>query len=568
MTDRPWLALYAAGVPESVDWPRARLDELLYRTALEYPNRPAVIFFDRVLSYSDLDFAVDRFSVGLQQLGVQPGDRVSVMMPNCPQLIIAYEAVWRCGAVVVPSNPLYTAAEFAHQAADAGSTTAIVLSSLYELVETARPETPIEHVVVANIKDYFTGPMKALFRIFRERKDGHRVDLRADGAHWWNDVVLADARPEPVEVDAGSPAVLMYTGGTTGVPKAAVLSHDNLNANAHQVMSFVPELRHGREVVMTALPLTHAYAITVGLNLSVAGAFTQILIPDPRDLNSVLGAIDKHRPTVLPGVPTLYSAIARHKHVRSGKYDVSSIEYCISGAAPLPPDVHREFTEATGARLVEGYGLSEASPVTHCNPLDGGDEVGSIGVPLPGTDAIILDEETETKVRPRGKRGVLCVAGPQVMAGYWNRDDETRLVMHTDSEGTVWLHTGDVAVMDAQGRFSIVDRKKDMILGSGGFNVYPREIEDVLHEHPAVAAVGVVGIPPGASNQRVKAFVVLRPEMAVTEADLIAYCRERLARYKTPREVEFRDELPMSFVGKVLRRHLVADDSDGSTANI
>lgn len=561
MTDRPWLALYEEGVPASVDWPRARLDELLYRTALEYPNRAALAFFDRTISYTDLDIAVDRFSAGLQRLGVEPGDRVSVMMPNCPQLVIAYEAVWRCGGVVVPSNPLYTAAEFAHQAADAGSTVAIVLSSLYELVEAARQETPIEHVVVANIKDYFTGPMKALFTLFRERKDGHRATLHDDGAgHWWHDIEVDD-RPEPVSVDAGSPAVFMYTGGTTGVPKAAVLSHDNLNANAHQVMSFVPQLRHGREVVLTALPLTHAYAITVGLNLAVAGAFTQVLVPDPRDLGGLLAAIDKHKPTVLPGVPTLYAAIARHRHVKSGKYDVSSIEYCISGAAPLPPDVHREFTEVTGAHLVEGYGLSEASPVTHCNPVHGGDEVGTIGVPLPGTDAIIVDEDQERMVLGPGKRGILCVAGPQVMSGYWKRDDETKHTMHTDEAGTTWLHTGDVATMDASGRFRIVDRKKDMILGSGGLNVYPREIEDVLHEHPAVAGAGVVGVPPGAVNQRAMAFVVLAPGATVTEDELIAFCRERLARYKVPREIEFRDELPTSFVGKVVRRRLLEDET-------
>ena len=561
MTDRPWLTLYEEGVPASVDWPRARLDELLYRTALEYPNRAALAFFDRTISYTDLDIAVDRFSAGLQRLGVEPGDRVSVMMPNCPQLVIAYEAVWRCGGVVVPSNPLYTAAEFAHQAADAGSTVAIVLSSLYELVEAARQETPIEHVVVANIKDYFTGPMKALFTLFRERKDGHRATLHDDGAgHWWHDIEVDD-RPEPVSVDAGSPAVFMYTGGTTGVPKAAVLSHDNLNANAHQVMSFVPQLRHGREVVLTALPLTHAYAITVGLNLAVAGAFTQVLVPDPRDLGGLLAAIDKHKPTVLPGVPTLYAAIARHRHVKSGKYDVSSIEYCISGAAPLPPDVHREFTEVTGAHLVEGYGLSEASPVTHCNPVHGGDEVGTIGVPLPGTDAIIVDEDQERTVLGPGKRGILCVAGPQVMSGYWKRDDETKHTMHTDEAGTTWLHTGDVATMDASGRFRIVDRKKDMILGSGGLNVYPREIEDVLHEHPAVAGAGVVGVPPGAVNQRAMAFVVLAPGATVTEDELIAFCRERLARYKVPREIEFRDELPTSFVGKVVRRRLLEDET-------
>jgi long-chain acyl-CoA synthetase len=483
-------------------------------------------------------------------------------MPNCPQAVIAYEAIWRVGGVAVPSNPLYTGAEFAHQAADAGSKIAIVLSLLYPRVAERRGDTGLEHVLVTSIKDYFRGPMKALFTLLRERKDGHKVDLTdAPGAEWLRDAMNEAPPPAPVSVDAGDTAMLMYTGGTTGVPKGAELTHTNLLANACQVAAFAPDLVPGEEVVLTVLPLSHSYSVTVSLNLAMLGGYTQLLVPDPRDLVSLLGVIDRHRPTVFPGVPTLYSAMSRHRLVTAGKVDISSINYCISGAAPLPPDVQRQFAEVTGARLVEGYGLSEASPVTHCNPLADSGRTGSIGVPVPGTYAKIVDEDAETSDVAVGERGVLCVSGPQVMKGYWNRPDDTAQTLHTDGDGVVWLHTGDVAVMDETGRFTIVDRKKDMILAGGGFNVYPREVEDVLHDHPAVRAAGVIGVPVGSRDQRVKAFVVLEDDAVASEADLIDFCRERLARFKVPRSVEFRDELPMTFVGKVLRRELVAQEA-------
>ncbi len=567
MAERPWHDLYPPGVPTTLDLRGIRLDDLATEAAQRYPQRAALVFFDAVLTFAQLNQLIDRAAAALQALGLAPGDRVSVLMPNCPQLVIVYEAVWRCGGVVVPSNPMYTPAEFAHQAADAGARFAFTLSVLYPTVAAARGETALEQVVIGNVKDYFSGSKKALFTLLRERRAGHRVELPDDGVtlRWTDWMSAAPAEPHPVARAPDALAVLMYTGGTTGTPKAAMLSHANLIANATQVGAFVPALRDGDEVVLSALPLTHAYAITVSLNLAMDRGFTQVLVPDPRDLTGLLAVIDRHGPTVFPGVPTLYGAIARHRHVRSRKYDVSSISYCISGAAPLPLDVHREFTEVTGAQLVEGYGLSEASPVTHCNPLDGGGLVGSIGVPLPMTDAKIVDEETETTILGPGERGVLCIAGPQVMAGYWGQEDETAATLRPDAVGVPWLHTGDVAVMDDEGRFRIVDRKKDMILGSGGFNVYPREIEDVLYEHAAVVLAGVIGVPPGEPNQRVEAYVVLREGAAATPEELLEHCRERLARYKVPRRIEIRNELPVSFVGKVLRRHLAAEHSASTT---
>ena len=565
MTTRPWLEHYDDGVPADLEFEPRPLDTLLRSTAADRPDHPALIFFDNVITFGELDRTVDRLAGALQSMGVVHGDRVSVFMPNCPQAVIAYEAIWRVGGIAVPSNPLYTAAEFAHQAQDAGSKVVIALSMMYPRVLEALPETSIERVVVTNIKEYFKGPMRALFTVLREKKDGHRVDLSDEPKAVRLQDALKDApAPTPVAVDPEDTAMLMYTGGTTGVPKGAELSHRNMLANAVQVAAFAPELTPGEEVALTALPLTHSYSVTVSMNHSFLQGYTQILIPDARDLSSLLKVIDHHKPTVFPGVPTLYSALSRHRLVESGKYDISSINFCISGAAALPPEVQKHFQEVTGARLVEGYGLSEASPVTHCNPLAGEDHVGTIGVPLPGTNARIVDEATETQVMPPGERGVLCISGPQVMKGYWNMPEETAHTLKVDEDGTVWLHTGDVAVMDETGLFRIVDRKKDMILASGGFNVYPREIEDVLYEHPAVREAGVIGVPVGGQNQRVKAFVAVDEEVAAEE--LIDFCRERLAKYKIPRQVEFRDELPKTFVGKVLRRELMAEEAASEEA--
>ncbi len=557
---RPWHEHYQDGVPAEVTWPDGPLDSLLTTSAAKYPDNAAVVFFDRVLTYGQLNEAVDQLAAGLQAKGLQPGERVSLFMPNCPQLIIAYHAVWRCGAVAVPSNPLYTPAEFAHQARDAGSRFAIVLSMLYERVREARPNTPLDHVIVTNIKEYFKGPLRALFTVLREKKGGHRVDISNDPATYeWSDV-LTDSKPGPVDVSGDDLAMFMYTGGTTGVPKGAMLTHRNMMANAHQVGAWAPDVSEGEEVMLTALPLTHSYSATVSMNYSISAGYSQLLIPDARDLGTLLKVIDQHRPTFFPGVPTLYAAISRHRHVLSGKYDVSSINWCISGAAALAPEVKRKFDELTGGQLVEGYGLSEASPVTHANPLDGTAETGYIGYPIPSTDCRVVDEDTETNVMPVGERGVLCISGPQVMQGYWKMPDATTDVLRTDENGKVWLHTGDVAVMDEKGRFSIVDRKKDMILAAGGFNVYPREVEDALFEHSAVVDVGVIGVPVGGQDQRVKAFVVLEEGASVSEEELIEFCSDRLARYKLPRTVEFRDELPKTFVGKVLRRELMAEE--------
>ena len=563
MDVRRWHQHYDPGVSVSLDYAETRLDQRLRDTAARYPDRPAIVFFGRTLTYRELDALADRMAGALQELGLRSGDRVSTFMPNCPQVVISYEAVWRAGGVVVPANPLYTAREFAHQARDAGSRFAICLSMMYPRVREARPDTSLEHVVVTGIKEFFPPLLRTLFTVARERKEGHRVDISGDADTSWFQDVLESASAHPVS-PAGTPddvAVLMYTGGTTGVPKGAVLTHRNLVANATQAGAWSAAAVEGAEIMLTALPLSHSYAMTVCMNHAIDRGFSQVILPDPRDLDRLLRTIAKQRPTMFPGVPALYAAITNHAKVKAGKIDLGSIKQCLSGAAGLPPEVQRRFQQLTGGRLVEGYGLSEASPVTHANPLEGADRTGSIGIPVSDTDCRVVDQETETVALAQGEAGVLCVAGPQVMSGYWNRPDETADALRTADDGTTWLHTGDIAVMDEDGFFRIVDRKKDMILAAGGLNVYPREIEDVLYEHPDVLEAAVIGVPVGATDQRAKAFVVVSEGAAIAEEEIIEFCAGRLAKFKVPKAVEFRDELPKTFVGKILRRELAEEEA-------
>ncbi|UCC86131.1 MAG: long-chain fatty acid--CoA ligase [Anaerolineales bacterium] len=559
MEARSWYQHYDQGVPHTIDYPSIVVHQFLNDTAAKYPDNTALIFFDKQLTYRQLNALVDKFAAGLQQHGLKKGDRVALYMANCPQFVIAYYAILRAGGIVVPSNPLYVAREFEHQANDSGAKIAICLSLLYPRVKEARPSTGLEHVIVTNIKEYFPGFLKLLFTLAKEKKDGHRVDISNDpDTYWFQDVLNgAPDRPAPMEIAPEDTAVLMYTGGTTGVPKGAQLTQRNVVANAVQTAAWMVDGVEGQEVSLTALPLTHSYAMTVCMNQSICRGYAQILIPNPREFAQLLGAINKHRPTMFPGVPSLYAAINNHPDVLAGKYDVKSIKVCISGAAGLPPEVQEEFQRITGGKLVEGYGLSEATPVTHSNPIRSGGRIGTIGLPFPDTDCKIVDTDTETETMGPGEPGVLCISGPQVMKGYWGMPTETANVLRQDETGKVWLHTGDVAQMSQDGYFRIVDRKKDMILGAGGYNVYPREIEDVLYEHPKVMEAAAIGVPIGGSDQRAKVFIVLRPGETATEEEIIEFCRERLARYKVPKYVEFREDLPKTMVGKILRRELM-----------
>jgi long-chain acyl-CoA synthetase len=551
---KPWLKFYEPHVPEHIDYPETTMPAALEETARKYPNHTALIFKGTEITYREYNEAVDRFAAALQGLGVKKGDRVAVHLLNCPQFPIAYYAVLRIGGIVVPCNPVYTAREMRHQLKDSGAEVIVTLSLMYPLIKQIRAETKLRHVIVANIKTYLPTLLRILFTLFKEKKGGHRVDISGDAnTHWFTDMLAkGPAKPQPMEITWDDTAVLMYTGGTTGVSKGAQLTHQNILVNAYQCKVWL-DAEEAEEVSLTALPLYHSFAMTTCMNLDTLIGAAMLLIPDPRDLEDVLKNITKHKPTVYPGVPAMYVAINNHPDL--SKYDVSSIKACVSGAAPLPVEVQKRFQELTGARLVEGYGLSEASPVTHANPIYGDNRVGTIGVPWPDTEVKIVDVETGEQVLGVGETGELCIRGPQVMKGYWNMPEETT---NTLREG--WLYTGDIAVMDEDGYFKIVDRKKDMILGAGGFNIYPREIEDVLYEHPKVLEAAAAGVPVAGKGERVKAYVVLKEGETATEEEIIAFCRENLAPYKVPKFVEFRDDLPKTIVGKILRRALVEEE--------
>jgi len=563
--EKPWLKFYEPHVPEHIDYPQITLPAALEETTRRHPDHPALIFKGRTITYREYNEAVDRFAAALQGLGVEKGDRVAVHLPNCPQFPIAYTAVLRIGAIAVPCNPIYTAREMRHQLNDSGSSVIVTLSSLYPTIKQICAETQLRHIIVARIKTYFPPLLKLLFTLLLEKKTGHKVDIgdadigRGVQCYWFADLLkAAPAKPQPVEVTWDDTAVLMYTGGTTGVSKGAELTHKNILVNAYQVVTWV-NLGEAEEITLTTLPLFHSYGMTCCMNPGALKANTGVLIPDPRDMDDILKSIDKYRPTLYPGVPAMYVAINNHPDV--GKYDLSSIKLCNSGAAPLPVEVQQRFHELTGARLIEGYGLSEASPVTHGNPAWGEDRIGTIGLPWPDTEAKIVDPVTGDKVLDVGEVGELCIRGPQVMKGYWNRPDETADALRPDPDGGgPWLYTGDLAVMDEDGYFKIVDRKKDMILGAGGYNIYPREIEDVLYTHPKVLEAAAVGVPVEGKGERVKIYVVLKPGETATEEEIIASCRQNLAPYKVPKFVEFRETLPKTLVGKVLRRALLAEE--------
>jgi long-chain acyl-CoA synthetase len=566
--EKPWLKEYDSGVPATIDYPQVPLHQFLLDTAAKYPNKTALVFgnvveplgnalMDAPMTYSQLLEQTQRFAAALQELGVEKGDRVAIWLPNCPQFVIAYYATLMVGGIVVPCNPSYVAREIRHQLNDSGAKVAIVLSLVYPTMKQVRSETQVEKAIVANIKEYFPGLLKFLFTLAKEKKEGHLQDISGDAdTYWFQDLLAqAPAKPRPVEVKPEDTGVLMYTGGTTGVSKGAQLTHRNLVANALQVRSWMSDSIEGEEVMMAALPLYHSYSMTVSMNHTVYLAGKIILIPDPRILDHVLKSITKHKATLFPGVPALYVSITNYRDIN--KYDVSSIRACISGAAGLPPEVQEGFERLTGGKLVEGYGLSEATPVTHCNPIYGKRKEGSwIGIPFPDTDSVVMDLETGERLLQTGEIGELCIRGPQVMKGYWNMPTET-----ANSLQGGWLHTGDIARMDTDGFFQIVDRKKDMILGTGGFNIYPREVEDVLYEHPKVLEAAVAGVPLGQEKgERVKAYIVLKPGQTATEEEIIQYCRDNLAYYKVPKFVEFRDELPKTMVGKILRRVLVEEE--------
>ena len=551
--DRPWIAHYEAGVPAEVELPDVPVDQLLRRTAQRHPDRTALIFFGRKTSFAELDRAADRFANVLAGEGVGKGDRVSLHLPTSPAFVIAFMGAMRAGAIAVPMNPLYVERELGvlfEQVKPKVSVTIDLLLPRLDKVRAADGGQPGRYITTG-IQDSLPVPIKWLYPI-KARREGR-----------WNPAKHTDATPNLFRLLADAPgarfeslaapddiAVLQPTGGTTGIPKCAMLTHRNLVANAHQVAAWFPSMADTDEPasILCPLPLFHIYGLTVDMNYAMLVGGTLILIPrfDPE---MVLKAT-KHRPRLFPGAPIMYQTLAHHPDV--GKFDLSSIEACISGAAPLPPEVQRDFEEVTGGRVVEGYGLTEASPVTHCNPVHGERRNGTIGLPFPSTDARVVDPDTGAAL-PAGEVGELAIKGPQVMAGYWERPEETAAALRDG-----WLHTGDMAQMSDDGFFTIVDRAKDLVI-VGGINVYPREVEEVLLTHPAVADAAVIGVPDERRGEVPYAFVVLEADASASEEELLAHCRENLARFKVPCNVEFRDELPKTMIGKVLRKDLRAE---------
>lgn len=548
LRQRPWLKHYEPEVPYTLAYPVQPLVRFLETAARRFPKNRALIFYDRAVTYRELDEAVNRFANGLIALGVKKGDRVALLLPNSPQMVIAYYGALKAGAVVVSLNPLNNADELAHQLNDAGAETIVALSVFYPLVKIVRPGTPLKRVVITNIKEYFSPTRRAIFSIVREAREGHRIDVTGESQTYAFQDLLARANGDAPNIDIvpDDLALVQYSTGTTDAPKGVMLTHANILANTVQVRHWLTDIDEGDERILGVLPFSHSYGMTTAMNLSILIAGTLILLPT-FSTREVLETIKKYRPTMFPGVPTMYVAVNNYPGVR--RFGLKSIRACVSGAAPLPVEVQEAFEKLTRGKLVEGYGLTEASPVTHANPIYGQRKTGTIGVPLPDTEAKIVDMRTGEDL-PVGAIGELAVRGPQVMRGYWNRPNETAKVLRDG-----WLFTGDIARMDEDGYFQIIDRKKDMIL-AGDFNVYPRDIEEVLYENPKVLEVAVAGVPPDGGDQIVKAYVVLRKGEMATPEEFMEFCRMRLADYAVPRLIEFRDQLPKTFVGKVFKRKL------------
>jgi len=550
--ERIWLKHYDPGVPHDIEIPDKTLPEMFANTVSRFPSHPHLKFMRNTLTYREVDALAGKFAAALAGLGLKKGSRLALNLPNSPQFVFCYLGALRAGCTVVPCNPIYTERELQHQLNDSEAEIIVTLSRFYPLIRKLKEKTKLRTIISTNIKEYFPGWLKPLYTLAMEKKSGDRVKIEAGDYRLPDFLKKYAAAPMPdVKVEPDFPAFIMYTGGTTGLPKGAILTHRNLIANAIAIYNWIPDMEESKEIGVALLPFFHSYGISTCLNLSLVYCGTLLLIPQ-FDVKMLLQNIHRNRPTLFPGVPTIYVAIINYPHLK--RYDLTSLRICISGAAPLPLEVQKKFEELTGCRLLEGYGLTETSPVTHNNPIYGKRKSGSIGVPISSTLAKIVDLNDPDKEMPIGEAGQLAIKGPQVMQGYLNRPDETAEVLHDG-----WLLTGDIARMDEDGFFYIVDRKKEMII-SGGYNIYPREVEEVLYAHSKVMEAAVVGLPDPYRGETVKAYVVLKEGETATEQEIIDYCKQQLARYKVPGSVEFRSELPKSLVGKVLRRLLVEEE--------
>ncbi len=551
--DRPWHKNYVGNTPQEITVPEGPLWDYLDKAVENYPDNMALFYEGVKYTYRELGELVDRAANGFAKLGVKKGDSVAIMLPNCPQFIVSYFGALKCGAAIVPINPLAMPKELRIYLQDIGAKTIVTLNFFYKVVDAVRDETNLENVIVTAAWDPMSRILQILAPRTKYKKEMKEVPPLREGDLTWKDF-MENTVPEPpsVAIDpAKDLAVYQFTGGTTGVPKAAMLTHDNLKANCEQCSAWMAWMAEkGKESFVAALPIQHIFGQTISMNLALSWGSSIILIPNARDIKNLMKRINDMRPTFFPIVATM--AIAIYSHPEVAKYNLTSLKLSIAGAMALPPEVTKRFEVATNSIIIEGYGLTEASPVTHANPLDKDlRKIGSIGLPFPSTDCRIVDLEDKAKVLQPGEVGELAVKGPQVMLGYHNRPNETADVLTKDG----WLITGDIAKMDEEGWTYIVDRKKDLINASG-YKVWPNEVEEVLFEHPKVQEAAVIGIPDETRGETVKAFIVLKPSQSSTREEIRAFCKERMAVYKVPTDIEFVETLPKTMVGKVLRREL------------
>jgi len=560
MEDRLWHKAYAPQVPTSIDYENITMPEALERTAKNFPDNVSHIMMGKKLTFSQINDLVNSFAAALADIGIKKGDKVAIMLPNMPQAVIATYAVFKLGAVVVMHNPLYTEHELEYQLNDSGCVMAICLDLLVPRIQKLQETTNVQTIIACHIRDYLPFPLKQLFPFVK--KEMHRKTDPKEEVHDFLDLVNKyPSKPISMDVTFADLSTLLYTGGTTGLSKGVMLSHKNISVNVQQLKAWIFDAEEGKDSLLGIFPFFHSAGFTAIMNHSIYRGLTVPLIPRPEP-EIILEAVRKYKPDWFPCVPTIYVGLLSHPDF--GKTDFSSIKGCVSGAAPLALETIKEWESRVGATIVEVYGLSETSPLSHANPWGGKTKVGSVGVPVSDTDCRIVDIDDGTKEMGLGESGEIILSGPQVMQGYYKKPEETE-----NSLKDGWFYTGDIGYMDDEGYLFIVDRKKDMIIASG-YNIYPRDIDEVLFEHPKIMEACAVGIPDSYRGETVKAFITPKPGETLTEEEVISYCKEKLAAYKVPKLVEFMDDLPKSTVGKVLRRQLrdmdmeKAKDKDGS----
>ncbi len=547
-----WIGHYDKGVPRHTNYPEETLPVILSKNVKKWSYLPATYFYGATLTYGDLWNQIMRFAEALSRLGVGKDTKVAIMLPNCPQVIISYYAILWLGGVVVNTNPMYVEREIEHQWNNGDVEIAIVLDHLFPKVKDALPKTGVKKVIVTSLKEALPFHLAMLYPLkAKKQKLFTKVPYSESILNFSKLIKNTPPTEKPCPATLDDVAVLQYTGGTTGVPKGAMLTHKNILANVVQITSWFPDLRWGQERIVGLLPLFHVFGMTTCMNWALYTG-TQIILIPRFEINDLLKVMNKTKPTLFPGVPTLYVAIVNHPEIH--KFDLSSVRFCITGSAPMPVDVMKRFEEMTGSIIVEGFGLSETSPVALCNPIHGLRKPGSVGVPVSDTYVKIVDLETGERELPPGEAGELIIKGPQVMKGYWKKPEETKNALRDG-----WLYTGDIAMMDQDGYIFIVDRKKDMII-AGGYNIYPREIDEVLYSHPKVMDAATIGVPDPYRGETVKVFVVPKPGETLTEEEIIEFCKSRLAAYKVPKLVEIRESLPKSSVGKILRKELKTEE--------